>query len=100
DSSFYFWRRISHANTLPAHHKPLMMCFIFRVLLANAKKKRPAFSSGALLCRAEAALFDRNKLRLARANDALGICEAVHTHGHPAAIHEHEVRVPDQPEMG
>src|SRR5205814_354448 len=69
-------------------HKPLTMQL----------PKRPAFPR---FCVAQkAGLIDYNKLRLPRANDALTICEAVHIHRHPAAVHEYEVRVPDQPEMG
>src|SRR5437016_10781874 len=60
----------------------------------------PPISGGALLSRAQTALIDYNKLWLPRANDALYICEAVHIHGHPAAVHEYEVRFSDQPEMG
>ena len=63
------------------------------------QKKRPAFSSGALLCRAQAALFNFNKVRIARADHPLRIHEAVHVNRDPAAVHEREVRVADQPEM-
>src|SRR5438128_731225 len=62
-------------------------------------KKTLRISSGALLCRAENALIHFNKLRIARADHPLRIYEAVHVNRDPAAIHEHEVRVRDQPEM-
>src|SRR5438874_3155886 len=62
-------------------------------------KKALRISSGALLCRAENALIHFNKLRIARADHPLRIYEAVHVNRDPAAIHEHEVRVRDQPEM-
>jgi hypothetical protein len=65
----------------------------------DAKKKRPAFSSGALLCSAEDALVNFDKVRIARADHPLRVYEAVHVNRDPAAIHEREVRVPDQPEM-
>ena len=63
------------------------------------QKKAPRISSGALLCRAEVALFNFNKLRIARANHPLRIYKAVNVNRDPAAIHEREVRVADQPEM-
>src|SRR5438445_12797179 len=62
-------------------------------------KKAPRISSGALLRRTEAALLDFNKFRIAGADYPLRIYKAVHVNCHPAAVHEHEVRVPDQPEM-
>src|SRR6266700_4593100 len=64
----------------------------------DGKKSAPHFS-GALLCRAENALIHFNKLRIARADHPLRIYEAVHVNHDPATIHEHEVRVRDQPEM-
>src|SRR5947199_10820811 len=63
------------------------------------KKKRPAFSSGALLCRAEAALLNFNKLRIACADHPLRVYKAVHVNRDPATVHEREVRIPDQPDM-
>src|SRR5437667_6745278 len=65
----------------------------------DVKKKAPRISSGALLSRAEDALFNLNKFRIACADYPLRIYEAVHVNRDPTAIHEHEVRVPDQPEM-
>src|SRR5947208_16672340 len=65
----------------------------------DAKKKAPRISSGALLSRAEDALINFNKFRIARADYPLRKYEAVHVNRDPTAIHEHEVRVPDQPEM-
>src|SRR6266571_1682046 len=63
------------------------------------QKKAPRISSGALLCRAKDALLNFNKVRIACADHPLRIYEAVHVNRDPAAVHEHEVRVPDQPEM-
>src|SRR5204863_6202655 len=56
-------------------------------------------SSGALLCRAEDALVNFNKVRIACADHPLRKHEAVHVNRDPAPVHEHEVRVADQPEM-
>src|SRR5438046_7826405 len=61
-------------------------------------KSAPHFH-GALLCRAEDALVNFNKVRIACADHPLRKHEAVHVNRDPAAIHEHEVRVADQPEM-
>src|SRR5437762_13265567 len=63
------------------------------------QKKAPRISSGALLCRAKDALLNFNKARIACADHPLRIYEAVHVNRDPAVVHEHEVRVPDQPEM-
>ncbi len=49
--------------------------------------------------RPEAALINFNKIRIANADHPLRIYKAVHVNCDPAAIHEHEVRVADQPEM-
>jgi len=65
----------------------------------DAKKKALRIFSGALLCRAEDALVNFNKVRIACADHPLRKHEAVHVNRDPAAIHEHEVRVADQPEM-
>src|SRR2546429_1456734 len=62
-------------------------------------KKALRISSGALLCRAEDALVNFNKVRIACADHPLRKHEAVHVNRDAAAIHEHEVRVADQPEM-
>src|SRR5438093_2121643 len=62
-------------------------------------KKSATLFSGALLCHAANSLFDHDKLRIACADHPLRIYEAVHINRDPAAVHEHEVRVPDQPEM-
>jgi len=51
------------------------------------------------LCRANYALINYNKVRLARADHALRIRKAVHVNRDPAAVHKDEVRIPDQPEM-
>src|SRR5213083_3753075 len=63
------------------------------------QKKALRISSGALLCRAKDALLNFNKVRIACADHPLRIYEAVHVNRDPAVVHEHEVRVPDQPEM-
>src|SRR5439155_24434223 len=65
----------------------------------RCQKKALRISSGALLCRAEDALVNFNKVRIACADHPLRKHEAVHVNRDPAAIHEHEVRVADQPEM-
>src|SRR5438094_8465630 len=62
-------------------------------------KKAPRSSSGALLCRAENALVNFNKLRIARTDQSFRVDKAVHVNRDPAAVHEDEIRVPDQPEM-
>ncbi len=62
------------------------------------KKSAPHFQRSAL-CRAEVALFNFNKLRIARTDHPLRIYKAVNVNRDPAAIHEREVRVADQPEM-
>ncbi len=51
------------------------------------------------MCRAKDALVNYNKVRIARANHTFGVDKAVHVNRDPAAVHEDEVRVPDQPEM-
>jgi len=51
------------------------------------------------LCRANYALINYNKVRLARADHALRVRKAVHVNRDPAAVHKDEVRIPDQPEM-
>src|SRR5205809_7144963 len=63
------------------------------------QKKALRISSGALLCRAKDALLNFNKVRIACADYPLRIYEAVHLNSDPAVVHEHEVRIPDQPEM-
>jgi len=45
------------------------------------------------------ALIDFNKVRVARANHPFRVDKAVYVNCDPAAVHEHEVRTPDQPEM-
>jgi hypothetical protein len=63
------------------------------------KKSAPRFSE-ALLCDAQMiALINYNKVRVARANHALGVCKPVNVNRDPAAVHEDEVAVSDQPEM-
>src|SRR5438552_7423352 len=65
----------------------------------RCQKKAPRIFSGALLCRAENALLNLNKLRIACADHSLRVNEAVHVNRDPAAVHEREVRIPDQSEM-
>src|SRR6202011_4029122 len=62
-------------------------------------KKSAPHSSGALLCRADDALVDLNKIRIARADHPFRIGKAIHIDRDPAAVHEYEVRIPDQVEM-
>src|SRR5262249_7399998 len=52
-----------------------------------------------LVCSLQTALFDYNKLWFACADHPLRVGKPVHVNGDPAAVHEHEVRVPDQAEM-
>jgi hypothetical protein len=52
--------------------------------IRSTQKKAPCISSGALLCRAEAALLNFNKVRIARADHPLRIHEAVHVPTRPA----------------
>src|SRR5882724_8056627 len=63
------------------------------------QKKAPRIFSGALLYRAKDALINFDKVRIARANHTFRVDKAVHVNRDPAAVHEDEVRVPDQPEM-
>ena len=64
------------------------------------QKKAPRISCGALLCSAENTLINNfDKIRIARADHPLRIYKAVNVNRDPAAIHEREVRIPDQPEM-
>ena len=67
--------------------------------MPQVQKKRSAFPSGALLYREDDTLINFNKLRIARADHALCIYKAVHVNGDPTAVHKHEVRVANQPEM-
>src|SRR5207247_7215000 len=39
------------------------------------------------------------KLPIARTDQPCRVYKAVHVNRHPAAVHEHEIRVPDQPEV-
>src|SRR6266436_4354549 len=64
------------------------------------KKSAPQFS-GALFCCATNALINNfNKVRLTRADHALGVRKAVHVNCDPASVNEYKVRISDQPEMG
>jgi hypothetical protein len=69
------------------------------LIQSRYQKKAPRISSGALLCCAEAALLNFNKLGIAGADHPFRIYEAVHVNCDPAVVHEHEVRVADQPEV-
>src|SRR5882724_4324525 len=64
----------------------------------DAEKSAPDQRS-AFIPRRGCALFNHNKVRIARADHAFRIYKAVHVNCDPTAIHEHEVRVADQPEM-
>jgi hypothetical protein len=70
-----------------------------RVGSGGYQKKALRISSGALLCCAEAALLNFNILGIAGADHPFRIYKAVHVNCDPAVVHEHEVRVADQPEM-
>jgi len=82
----------------------LRQCRIYRQRARRSRstttaKKTLRISIGALSCPAENALVDYNKGRIARADHPLGKYKALHVNRDPAAIHEHEVRIPDQAEM-
>jgi len=51
------------------------------------------------LYRAEAALLNFNKVRIACADHPFRVYKAVHVNRDPATVHEREVRVPDKPDM-
>src|SRR4029077_6887961 len=51
------------------------------------------------LCHAANSLIDYNKVRIACADHPFRVDKAIHVNCDPAAVHEREVRVPDQPEM-
>ena len=51
------------------------------------------------LARSRYALINFDKVRIAHADHALRKHEAVHVNRDPAAVHEYEVGIPDQPEM-
>src|SRR6266576_4109870 len=64
------------------------------------REKSAPYFGGALFCCATNALINNfNKVRLTRADHALGVRKAVHVNCDPASVHEHEVRIPDQSEM-
>src|ERR1041385_1378323 len=65
---------------------------------AETKKSAPHFQRSAF-CQTANSLIDCDKVRIALADHALRIDKSVHVNRHPATVHEHEVRVPDQPEM-
>jgi hypothetical protein len=73
----------------------------FASCVDQRKKKRPAFQRGAFVCFAQKnALFNNfNKVRFARADHSLRVGKTVHVNRDPTAVHEYEVRIPDQPEM-
>ena len=82
----------------------LRQCRIYRQRARRSRstttaKKALRISSGALLCREDDALINFNKFRIACADHALRIYKAVYVNRDPAAVHEHEVRVANQPEM-
>src|SRR5205085_9384374 len=63
------------------------------------KKKRPAFSAERFWAAQKYALINYDKVRIARANHPFCVDKAVHVNRDPAAVHEDEVGIPDQPEM-
>src|SRR6478672_9865757 len=67
--------------------------------IRSVQKKRSAFRAERFLCREDDALINFNKLGIACADHALRVYKAVHVNRDPAAVQEHEVRVPNQPEM-
>src|SRR5207237_487468 len=68
---------------------------------AMGKKSAPQFQRSAFVRRAKNALVDSNfnEVRIARANHSFRVDKAVHVNRDPAAFHEDEVGIPDQPEM-
>jgi len=58
------------------------------------KKSAPHFGEALLLAR-RSALINLDKLRIAGADGLLRKCEAIHINRDPAAVHKHEVSVPD-----
>src|SRR6266480_4599616 len=77
----------------------ICICYFCLDVFRSTPKKALRVFSEALLCRAKDALLNFNKARIACADHPLRIYEAVHVNRDPAVVHEHEVRVPDQPEM-
>ena len=53
---------------------------------ARSNEKNAPHFSGALVCRANNALINYNKFRVARANNALRVCKPVHINRDPAAV--------------
>ena len=51
------------------------------------------------MCRANNALINYNKVRVARADHTLRVYKPVHVNRDPAAVQEDEVGIADQPEM-
>src|SRR5213080_252037 len=63
-------------------------------------RKAPRISAERFsVCATNALINNFNKVRLTRADHALGVRKAVHVNCDPASVHEHEVRIPDQSEM-
>src|SRR5262245_32778744 len=75
-------------------------CYVLLSGILVDAKKALRICSGALSYQAANALLNFNKLRIAGADHSLCVDKAIHVNRGPAAVHEHEVRVPDQPEMG
>src|SRR5207247_8317041 len=69
--------------------------FILLLGVHSTPKKSAQHFQRSAFCRAANALLNFNKLRIARADHPLRIHKAVHVNRDPAAVHEHEVRVPD-----
>ncbi len=68
-------------------------------VFASPHKKALRISSGALLYRTANALINFIKVRITRADHPFRINETVYVNRDPAAVHEHEVLVADEPEI-
>src|SRR5439155_17836372 len=66
----------------------------------RCQKKRPAVPAERFcVSRREMRLVNFDEFRITRANHLFAVDKAVHVNRDPAAVHEDEVGVPDQPEM-
>ena len=106
------WKFVVRSSLPAVADEPLAVTRHRRVLIVRAialirfpaitsiQKKALRISSGALLGSAENTLINNfDKIRIAWADHPLRIHKAVNINRDPAAIHEREVRIPDQPEM-
>src|SRR5215211_3170005 len=77
---------------------PVSQTCVMRVYIKIQKKAPRIFQRSAFVaCKTPLINFD--KLRIAGANHSLRVCETVHINRYPATVHEHKVRISDQPEM-